>query len=471
LKILSLAYRNHRRFLSMIKTLKGIAALEIRDDGSEISPLDLKKTRRAFSGTLIYTCRGPSCPREQIIESYERALNAGFDFLDIDFNDLEFMRPLVHKIPQKTILSFHDFSGKGILREDEEVFFGMDVAYHKLALLIQDVWEGFLCLKRFKPSSRPTILVFMGSSGEWSRSAYGAFGSPWSYFCAEGSPTAPGQFSLPTFKREFGKEAHASSALYGILGKPLGHSVSPRFHNYFFRRKKKDAIYSRFQAENLHRFFDYVPENLMGLSVTTPYKRSTMPYVKSFGYLVQASGVLNTLKRENGEWIGYNTDALGIRQALDLLAPTWKSKSKIVVLGAGAMARSALAILSDCKNRLWVRNRNDAKAMSLGAAFEVQFIPASQKLDLEDSVLIQATSAGMGNEKESPIPTRWLHSTTTLVECVYFPAQTALVKAARKKGAEVIPGLEVFIYQALEQQKIWFDGESFTRKEAERALR
>ena len=471
MKILSLGYEDHHQFLTQLKNLKGVKAVEVRNDGTEISPTDLKKLRSSFTGRLIYTCREHSCSESQILDTYEQALSTGFDFLDIDFEYLEFMQPLVKKFPEKTILSFHDFSGQGVSRDNQEEFFAVEAAYHKLALLIEDPWEGFLCLKKFKALKRKIVLVFMGSAGEWSRSAYGALGSPWTYFCAEGSPTAPGQFSLSTFKREFGKEAFESSALFGIMGSPVSHSVSPRFHNYFFRRKKKDAVYCRFQAKNLERFFDYAPENLQGLSVTTPYKRSVMPYVKSFGYLVEASGVLNTLKRENGEWIGYNTDALGIRQALDMMVPLWKEKQKIIVLGAGAMARSALAVFSDFKDRLFVRNRGDEKAMILGAKFEAQVILSSDKLDLKDSVVIQATSAGMGNKNESPIPTGWLHSSTVLVECVYFPAETALVKAARKKRAEVVSGLEVFIYQALEQQKIWFDGESLTRKEAEKALR
>ena len=162
--------------------------------------------------------------------------------------------------------------------------------------------------------------------------------------------------------------------------------------------------------------------------------------------------------------------ASGLRLALDSIMPGWVEKEKIVILGAGGMARSALAALCDQNNKIYLWNRTEHKALMLAEKFGVKTLRSESPIDLEDTLLIQATSAGFGQPEVSPIPFHWLKPTTTLVESIYNPRYTCLVQEAMHQGIEVLQAVDMFLHQALEQQRIWFGEKAFSLKEARKVL-
>lgn len=474
MKVLSIQGNSADEFLSVIRKHKTFKWVELRADEASMD-LDIQRIRTGFKGKIIFTCRDFENDPKRVQHLYSRAIDAGVDYLDVD---MEFylgsntsFRNRLEQCSQKLVISFHNYLDSRITREFLEKMFQVPAALYKVGVKVSDTWESFSLLKARAHWRKPVLLALMGECGEWSRVCYKHLQNPWTYLCVPGKQTAPGQVDPLRWKIEFGRTPDQIWDLYGILGGRVEHSYSPYFHNQFFKRRKLKATYQRFPVQNLDLFFQLIPEELKGLSVTTPFKRSVIPYLSSCDHLVEASGSCNTLRREGEEWIGYNTDASGLRSALDQIMPGWVEKEKIVILGAGGLARSALAALCDHKERIHIWNRTEYKARELAEKFEVHCLGSSEKLDLRETVLIQATSAGFFDPEESPIPLDWLTSTTTLVESIYHPRYTRLVTEAMGRGYEVLQAIELFLYQALHQQRIWYGELGLSLEEGRKVLR
>lgn len=473
MKVLSIQGHSARDFLTAMSEHKRYRWVEMRADSAP-EEIDLHYVRSNFSGKIIFTCRDFNSDFERVKNLYIRAAKAAFDYLDLDYefymNTDSSFRQCLQQSHSKLIISFHNYLDSRITLEGLDRMFSVPADLYKIGLQLSDAWEGFALMKSRKNWQKPVVLALMGEAGEWSRICYKLIDNPWTYLCLPGKQTGPGQVDVLRWETEFSRVPERDWDLYGVLGERINHSFSPYFHNRLFKKRKLKATYLRFPASNIELFFQLAPSSLKGLSITTPFKRSVLPFLKSHDHLVEASGSCNTLVRGDQGWVGWNTDASGLRLALDSIMPGWIEKEKVVILGTGGMARSALAALCDQKEKIYLWNRNEFKALELAAKFGVNTLPTDEIIDLEHTILIQATSAGFGEPDISPIPPHWLKQTTTLVESIYHPRYTCLVKEAMSQGLEVLQAVDIFLFQALEQQRIWFGDQAFTLKEGRKVL-
>ena len=265
-------------------------------------------------------------------------------------------------------------------------------------------------------------------------------------------------------------------AEYSVIGWPLGHSLSPAIHNASFEVL---ALPCRFTAravspERFDRFMKSVPSSpLKGLAVTIPYKTEVLKYCTVRAAEVDTIGAANTLTVvERGALKADNTDAAAVGRTLrdSGISPSGK---RGVVLGAGGAARAACAqMLLDGAVALTIANRTLSRAESLGIGLrnafpsaEINAIPIEGEAiarALEASrILINTTSVGMyPNVDETPIPAKLLTDKIAVMDAVYNPLETLLIRQARERGAITITGMDMLIYQAAEQERIWLGVEA-----------
>lgn len=258
--------------------------------------------------------------------------------------------------------------------------------------------------------------------------------------------------------------------LFGVVGHPIQHSLSPLMHNAVFKKLGLNYSYSAFDIEknDLDIFLDRCREgNFLGLNVTIPYKISVIRYLDSLDEKAKLINAVNTIKFEDSMLLGHNTDGLGCVRALEEEGERIKGK-RILVLGAGGAAR---AIAFQCTlegAEIAISNRTMEKAMRLAKEIReklnrrilvVNFSESSiREIISTTDILINTTSVGMHPKvRRSPISPEVLDPELTVMDIVYNPIETQLLKNAKRIGCKTIDGVGMFVHQGAESLKIWLD--------------
>lgn len=238
--------------------------------------------------------------------------------------------------------------------------------------------------------------------------------------------------------------------IYGIAGDPCTHSKSPGLFNSLYALYHINAYYTRFQDPDFSRILRTAHDlDVRGLSVTIPHKAEALTHVDICDEHAEAIGAVNTMVFCSGDIYGYNTDWTGIRDPLVDLAG-----SRAVVLGAGGAAAAAVYALKDLNMDVTVLNRTVENAERLALRFDCGFGPLSSFEHVNPDVVINATPVGMYPGSGSPLEKELLKPGMTVFDLVYTPPETLLLKYARQKGCTVIPGMEMFVRQAVLQ--FWY---------------
>lgn len=247
----------------------------------------------------------------------------------------------------------------------------------------------------------------------------------------------------------------ARTLLYGIVGNPVGHSLSPVLHNRVFQRMGWDAVYLAFEVDDLQAAINGVRGlGIRGLSVTIPYKTEVIPFLDEVEGMAKKIKAVNTIVNEGGKLVGYNTDWYGAIEALEKRIDL-KGK-KVLLLGAGGAARAIGYGLKEKGSEIVISNRSFDRGKKLAEELDCPFVMLSSIKRVDADILINATSAGMHpNDGESPLRKECLRSGMTVMDIVYRPRQTKLLKEAETCGCQVIDGLEMLAYQGAKQQEIW----------------
>ena len=259
----------------------------------------------------------------------------------------------------------------------------------------------------------------------------------------------------------------AKTKVIGLIGHPVEHSFSPIMHNAAFKDKGLNYVYVAFDVlpENLKYVIDGAKAlGIVGFNVTIPHKIEIMKYLEEIDRDAQLIGAVNTIKIENGRAIGYNTDGIGARKALEEEIGKVKDKN-IIIYGAGGAARAVAFELAK-NNNIIIANRTIEKAEKLakeiaeklGKEFgrEVKFDSLDADLEGVD-IVINATPIGMyPNVNVEPIvKADKLREDMVVMDLIYNPLETVLLKEAKKVGAKAINGLGMLIYQGAIAFKIW----------------
>lgn len=254
-----------------------------------------------------------------------------------------------------------------------------------------------------------------------------------------------------------------------LIGDPVKHSVSPQMHNSALREMELNYVYAAFKVpeSSLKRAVAGLKAlGIKGINVTIPHKRNVIKHLDEMDETAERIGAVNTIKI-SGKMKGFNTDGRGALRALKSKTGELKDK-KIVILGAGGACRAIAFTLAEKEGKIVISNRTASKAEKLADEIsqetgkEIEQIRQEQKYlknELEDSdILINSTSVGMHpNEDETILTSDQMHSGLTVMDIVYNPIKTKLLKEAEKAGAETIDGLEMLVQQGASALEIWTD--------------
>lgn len=251
--------------------------------------------------------------------------------------------------------------------------------------------------------------------------------------------------------------------VYGLIGSPVEHSLSPPMHEAAYDACGMDARYVTFEpdADALESALTGADAlGIDGLNVTIPFKQDVFEYVEPADVANQV-GAINTIDFSTSPPTGYNTDVAGVRRTFEHHEVSL-GDSKAVVIGAGGAGRAVAFALTQAGATVHILNRTAEKAENLAAELSRatgKGLDAIPELLESADVLINATSVGM-DEDATPVPADHLHSELVVFDAVYSPLETRLLREARAAGAMTIDGAWMLLFQGVEAFEHWTDSEA-----------
>jgi shikimate dehydrogenase len=222
--------------------------------------------------------------------------------------------------------------------------------------------------------------------------------------------------------------------LYGIVGYPVAHSLSPLIQNSALSAKRVNAVYLAFETKDIAGCLKGMKSlGIKGLSVTIPYKSTVLTLLDEIDALAEKIGAVNTIVNDNGRLTGYNTDAIGALRALEEKIDLHDKTG--LIIGAGGAARAIGFILKENGVSISVVNRSEERGRNLAQALNCPFVPLSDINAQEADILIQTTSVGMHpHNDQCIIPDSVLKTDMAVMDIIYNPIETTFLKLAKKKG-------------------------------------
>ena len=376
-------------------------------------------------------------------------------------------------VPPRVLLSLHDFDRTPDLPRtmNPPAHGGVDAV--KIAAEARTIHDSIRLL-RLARRSKNFVAVPMGESGLPARILALREGSALAY-APVAEATAPGQVSLDELTRLY--RAHAltkATRVYGVIGNPIGHSLSPLLHNTGFAARHVNAVYLPFLVRQLGDFLSAVSEfGVRGFSVTLPHKQAILKHLKECEPLAAEIGAVNTVVvRSNGSLYGCNTDYVGVLRALQKKLSI--KGSRVLIFGAGGSARAAAFALARAGAVVGICARREKGARELARAAGGEVVPRrALRTEFFDAVL-NTTPVGMHpHDGISPLAPGELHC-RIVMDLIYRPQRTQLLNIAAKKSITAVSGVEMFLAQGIAQWEIWTEKrapESAMRRAVLRALR
>jgi 3-dehydroquinate dehydratase/shikimate dehydrogenase len=485
---------------SIVSAPQKAGAVEVRLDA--LRGVDVPMLQALFEGAprpLIATCRpaaqgglyrGGERRRAEILWA---SVRAGATYVDVESGS-DAAASLLSAARDNPgiglILSFHDM--RGMPRDPLAL-------YRKLArtrgvkvvkivgtarrlddnLKVQDL------LRRAHGGAAPLISFCMGSEGVPSRILALEWGS-WATYAsaANGEATAPGQISLADLVGVYRIEDIDDETRYaGIIGNPLGHTLSPAMHNAAYHAEGINFRYLPLELSrpsDLRRLAPLAKAlHLRGFSVTAPWKIAIMRQLDRVEPIARRVGAVNTVIFEGRRLVGFNTDASGGMSALEEAMRDLGMKPSAVtaaVVGAGGAARALAHGLASAGARVLVASRSERPGRALARAVKGEYVPLERLASRAYDVLVNATPVGMqpgGGAPRLPVP-RAAVKGRLVYDVIYRPEATGLLQLARRRGIATLGGMEMLVRQAAEQH-VLFTGRTppveAMREAARQALR
>ena len=247
------------------------------------------------------------------------------------------------------------------------------------------------------------------------------------------------------------------TALYGVIGNPVRHSLSPILHNAAFSATSLNAVYLAFETGDIEECIKGIRAlGIKGASITIPFKTTVMPFLDEIDPLAKRIGAVNTIVNDSGRLKGYNTDALGALKALEENVKL--AGMTCLIIGAGGAARAIGFMLKEQDVAVSIVNRSRKRGEALAASLGCPFVPLDEISGIKGGLLVQTTSVGMYPDiDQCPVPENILENGMVVMDIVYLPAETRLLNLARDRGCVIISGVDMFINQGAEQFRLWTD--------------
>jgi shikimate dehydrogenase len=243
--------------------------------------------------------------------------------------------------------------------------------------------------------------------------------------------------------------------LYGVMGDPVGHSLSPAMHNAAFGQTGHEGVYLAFHVTDLAGAVQGIRAlNIHGVSVTLPHKVAVMDLLDEVAPAARRIGAVNTIVNEAGRLCGFNSDSPGALAALMEKTPI--DGKRVAVIGAGGAARALAYGIKAHGGHLTIVNRSRDKGCRLADEMADDFCPLTEFSGGGIDILVNTTSVGMRPHTDRiPVAPAALRPGMTVMDIVYNPLETMLLKTARQKGCTVVDGLSMFVHQGVIQFERW----------------
>ena len=465
--------------------------VELRWDGFARAGLRAARLRAVIESLaprrrerLIVTVRSPEeggrfeGPEEERGRLLVEAARAGAGFVDLEASadrrsGWTLSRRLRAAAPAVRILgSVHDFAGPppdpaALAAAMDPMDGGAGPAIRKVAVRTRsfaDLARIGRFLRDADRARRPVIGIGLGGRGSALRVAAGSLRSAVATYAppAGGVATAPGQLDANAVRsryRRWGRHLVAPVPVYGVVGHPVGHSLSPPMHEAAFRAADLEATYRKFAVPptELGSFLEVARLlGVSGLNVTVPHKTAVLDLLDEVDPETRRIGAVNTIVRVGSRLVGRNTDASGAMRALEEAFPGGRLDGRrVTVIGAGGSARALLSGLLARRARPIVVSRDDGKAARLAREFGVETAPWGDRERLSGEALVNATPVGMrggpggdGWSQARAAPDGTIAGHDVIFDLVYEPRRTALLRRAEILGKRIVPGLAMLVFQA-----------------------
>jgi len=251
------------------------------------------------------------------------------------------------------------------------------------------------------------------------------------------------------------RSADTETALYCVLGNPVAHSLSPVMHNRALAHHGLNAAYLAFRVTDVEAAIHGLRAlGIKGASITLPHKSQVMRYLDEVDPAAADIGAVNTIINDNGQLIGKNSDVTGALDALQ--AESELAAKKVLIIGAGGAARAIGYGVRTAGARVTIANRSPEAGARLAADLEADFLPLADISQTSIDILINTTPVGMHpSTAASPVPDDILSPEILVMDIIYNPLETALLKAATRAGCRIIGGLAMFVSQGARQFEWW----------------
>ncbi len=409
----------------------------------------------------------------------KNAVHLGADYVDVELYTPEALRKdlldtaSAHGNRTRVIISHHDFSKTPSFETLKNIFHdcmesGASIA--KIVTLAKSPEDNFtvLSLIPYARGRKNDIIAFcMGEQGSESRIMAPLLGSYISFASLhEGLASAPGQLTVGEMNEVLNLAGHGvhregklsvppNARLFGLFGNPVTQSLSPLMHDAALNKMKIAAKYLPFCIQDIDSAVRGMRGiGVCGVSVTVPFKVAVMKHLDEVDADARKIGAVNTIVNDNGRLKGFNTDWMGLVQCISEVIDI---KGKVfAVLGAGGTARAAVFGIEREGGTPIIVNRNVARGENLAKESGCSFYPLSELGRVRADCLINTTPVGMlPNIDESPINAAVFVNYRWVMDVIYNPLKTRLMRDAEKAGCITVPGLGMFVHQGAEQIRLW----------------
>ncbi|MCX7410865.1 MAG: shikimate dehydrogenase [Planctomycetales bacterium] len=461
----SIARTRHKMILAEHQALaqRGAKLVELRVDWIARAP-DIPRLLKDRPTPVIVTCRkredggkwtGTEDERRMVLRT---AIISGADYVDLEDT-------IARSIPRygktKRIISHHDFESTP---EDLDSLWiemaDMQPDIIKLVTMATSPSDCVRMMKLVADAKIPTVGFCMGEFGTASRVLCGKYGSPFTYaaFSAE-REVAPGMLTFQEMRDLYRfDELNRDTQVFGVLGDPIGHSLSPLLHNTAMKQIGFNGVYLplRVTPDQFSSTLDaFSWLNVRGYSVTIPHKEAALAKANRCEEIVRQIGAANTLSLdENGQWEAGNTDFQAALDSLELALQPGESLEgkRILMLGAGGVARAIGLGVTRRGAVLVIASRTTDRAKALAESLGCRHLTWENRGSEYADILINCTPIGMHpNVNESPFQENWLRDEMIVFDTIYNPENTLLLKEARARQCRTVSGIEMFVRQAAAQ--------------------
>ena len=435
--------------------------------------LSANKPRAVF----IATCRRREGggmfrgPRDEQLKILASAARAGCKWCDVEIETARHVAPRALSkalAPACVIVSHHDFEGTSRnLNATVRRLRRAGGKAIKVAARCNSVSDSARVCGLARSGSG-IVAIPMGEFGFAGRVLALRSGSALAYAAIE-QATAPGQLSLKTMMDLYrAARITRRTRVYGVIGTPIGHSLSPLLHNTAFHSRRFDAVFVPFLVRDVRDFLGSMESfGVAGFAVTIPHKEAILKRLDGCDPLAAQIGAVNTVVvRAGGRLYGYNTDYVGVLRSLERRLRM--AGSRVLLLGAGGAARAAAFALAQAGSVVCVSARRPERALALARAAGGVAVPRADLRREYFDAIVNCTPIGMHSNSPArkvrsragsgaagaPLESAELNC-RIVMDMVYRPRETELLRIARRKGIETISGVEMFLAQGAAQYEIW----------------